>query len=394
MAAVRPASAIGRALRRIGLVQGRGGDFSVTGYYRNGERDHTYVVLYSRHANEVCAARADEIEQATDADGGWYFRVSVRYSNGRARVSIANAGERVRETPPAGTVAPEEPAQSDTAPEPAPADEPERDETPEPDAAPAPEPAEDLATLRLHRDQAAGLGWSTSQADLVAAAAAGRLYRDPGATLREVPVPGHPGRVVSMHRLGPLVEAGFLTFGEPDATGRSAVRVTADGRHALAVWRRWRPRPVEKNHDQECEKLPPLRRGVQARRLVARALEEEKQRRHDHEVFWAAAERLRAWEDRDDRLWEAWARVNGVRFRLQRRPAGWVPTAEEIEEHRLDPELVAELRADAENPQPKPELPSTRVAPREELPPLEADGETPEQLGLFGAESSSAAPRA
>ncbi|MDQ0762030.1 hypothetical protein [Streptomyces canus] len=77
--------------------------------------------------------------------------------------------------------------------------------------------------------------------------------------------------------------------------------------------------------------------------------------------------------------------MNGVRFKLQRRPADWLPTEEEIAAHFLDPELVAELRADVENPQPKPELPSVRSAPPEELPPLEADLRTPEQLDLFGA---------
>ncbi|MET7886194.1 hypothetical protein [Streptomyces avermitilis] len=63
--------------------------------------------------------------------------------------------------------------------------------------------------------QAEALGWSTGQAERVAAAAAGQLYRDFGAVLRIVPVPGHPGWVTSMHRLGPLVDAGFLAVASP-----------------------------------------------------------------------------------------------------------------------------------------------------------------------------------
>ncbi|MEU0060738.1 hypothetical protein [Streptomyces sp. NPDC006334] len=74
--------------------------------------------------------------------------------------------------------------------------------------------------------------------------------------------------------------------------------------------------------------------------------------------------------------------MNGIRFRLQRRPIGWAPTDEEIAEHGLDLQVVAELRADAENPQPKPELPTGRRIERAELAPLEADDQTPEQLSL------------
>ncbi|MET8746851.1 hypothetical protein [Streptomyces sp. NPDC004728] len=367
-----PSVAIARALRRLGLVQGRGGDFSVTGFYRNGERDHTYVVLYSRHANEVCAAHADEIEQTAEADGGWQFRVSVRYFSDRPRVSIANAGKRIRETPPAAAAAPEEPAQ----PEPASA--------PDPDTEPAPQ-VEDPQDLHLQQEQAAALGWSTTQAELVASAAAGQLRRHRDGTLREAPVPGHPGRAVATHRLAPLVKAGYLATGEPDAIERRPIHVTADGRRALAVWRRWMPHPVEKDRAQEYEALRPLLQGEQARRLTQRARAEDEQRQAERVVFYEALDRLNTWEDREDRLWAAWARVNNIRFKLRRRPAGWLPTEEEIAEHSLTPELVAELRADVENPQSKPELPSVRCAPREELPPLEADTRTAEQLDLFGA---------
>ncbi|WP_086859784.1 hypothetical protein [Streptomyces milbemycinicus] len=193
MATERPASsptvAIARVLRRLGLVQGRRGDFRVTGFYRNGERDHTYVVLYSRHAEEVCAAHADEIEQTVEADGGWCFRVSVRYLNGsRPTVSIANAGERIREAQPAAAAL-EEAAQ------PEPAGEPEPVEDSEPVTEPTP-PVEDPPDLRLQREQAAALDWSAGQADLVFAAEAGLLYRNFDGSLRRQDLPGGPGRIV------------------------------------------------------------------------------------------------------------------------------------------------------------------------------------------------------
>ncbi|MER6559750.1 hypothetical protein ABT300_18850 [Streptomyces sp. NPDC001027] len=507
MAAAPHSASIARILRGLGLTQGKGCDFRVTGDYRNGERIGTFVLVLTRHANEVIAEHADEIERLSD-EAGWVFRVSVRYHDRkRPTVSVANYGSRVREEPPASAdaleaaepaeeaapVAAEEPAREETAGRPAivpavlawlwaddhrapicsplrhmilskecdkygrptraaferiaaelnalPADPPALaqlwaddpqapvcsplrdmirydecgdDEQPTmaaferiaaevralalPVAEPQHEeygpralpPAESepaaeevpLRARRLERAQAEALGWSAGQAELVAAAAAGQLHRDFGAVLRIVPVPGHPGRVTSMHRLGPLVDAGFLAVGEPDSTGRRAVRVTPDGRHALAVWKRWRPRPVEMTHNDECERLRPLLYGAQARRLAAVAREEEAQGRRYREELRAATRRLYEWEEREERLRAAWARVNGIRSAFQRRPVGWVPTGEEIAEHGLDPEVVAELRADAENPKPKPDLPTGRRVERAELPPLEADAQTPEQLSL------------
>lgn len=376
-----PTVAIARVLRSLGLVQGRGGDFRVTGEYRNGERICTYVLTLARHADETIAKHADDIERRVSEDGGWAFHVSVRYFDGKPRpwAHVSNGpGERIRETPPAAPAVPENPAQ------PEPAAEPEPAEDSEPVAEPAP-PVEDPQDLRLQRAQAAALGWSTGQADLVASAAAGQLRRHFDGTLREVPVPGQPGRIVAHHRLAPLVKAGFLTTGEPDQNERRPIHVTADGRRAIAVWRRWTPRPVEKNRAEEYEALRPLLQGKQADRLAQRARAEDEQRQADRTVFYEALDRLHAWEDREDRLWAVWAKVNGIRYKLQQRPADWVPTEEEIAEHFLAPELVAELRADVENPQPKPELPRVRCVPREELPPLEADTQIPEQLDLFGA---------
>ncbi|MDQ0762031.1 hypothetical protein [Streptomyces canus] len=283
-----PTVAIARVLRRLGLTQGRGGDFRVTGDYRNGERIGTFVVVSTRHGDEVIAERADDIERWVSEDGGWAFRVSVRYSSaGRPMTTVANYGSRVRETPPAAPAVLEDPAQ------PEPAGEPEPVEENEPVPVPAP-PVEDPQDLRLQRAQAAALGWSTGQADLVASAAAGQLHRDFDGTLREVPVPGLPGRIVASHRLPPLVKAGFLTIGEPDETARRPIRVTADGRRAIAVWRRWKPQPVEKNRPEEYEALRPLLHGEQAARLARRAREEDEKRQADRTVFYEALDRLHA----------------------------------------------------------------------------------------------------
>ncbi|MFI9418045.1 DUF3560 domain-containing protein [Streptomyces werraensis] len=245
------------------------------------------------------------------------------------------------------------------------------------------EPEEDPRELRLQKRQAEALGWSAGHAELAVAAAAGRLYWTTDGELWQQDLPGTVGRTVALHRMRPLVKAGFLTVGEADRLRRRPVRVTADGRRAVKVWKRWRPKPVEMNREEESQKLPCLLGGEQARRLSELAAEEEARRKQGSQEFREAHARLIAWQDAQDRMWAAWAKVNDVHFRLQRRPAGWVPTEEEIERHRLDAEVVAELRADAENPQPRPVLPDRKPQPVEELPPLEADEETPEQLDLF-----------
>ncbi|MFD3609027.1 DUF3560 domain-containing protein, partial [Streptomyces atroolivaceus] len=276
--------------------------------------------------------------------------------------------------PPVEAPEPEEP------PAPEPAEEPEPEEDQEPEPAP---PVEDPEELRLQREQAAALGWSAGQAEVVMAAATGRLYRHAFGTLYCQDQPGTAGRAISNHRLGALVKAGFLTVGDPDATRRRPILVTVDGRRAAMVWKRWKPKPVEMNREEECERLRPLLHGEQARRLARQAKEEDAQRKARSAAFREAHQRLMAWQDLQDRLWNAWAKVNGIAYRIHRRPAGWVPTEEEIAEHRLDPAVVAELRADAENPEPKPVLPELNQRPMEELPPMAADDQTPEQLDLF-----------
>ncbi|MFF4830195.1 hypothetical protein [Streptomyces sp. NPDC001312] len=76
--------------------------------------------------------------------------------------------------------------------------------------------------------------------------------------------------------------------------------------------------------------------------------------------------------------------MQGITYRLGRHvPAGWVPTAVEIAEQRLDPEVVAALRAEAVRPTPRPELPKASTLRRVELPPLPAAPDGTEQLSLF-----------
>ncbi|WP_371799029.1 hypothetical protein OG963_14430 [Streptomyces sp. NBC_01707] len=345
---------IARILRGLGLAQGD--DFRVTGDYRNGERIGTFVLPLTRHADETIAANADEIERLAD-EGPYAFRVSVRYPSGdRPMTGVANYGSRVREDPP--TPEPVEPPAAEPQPEPAP-------ELP-PAGSVASRFLEGARERAWQSQQVRALGWSTGQAELMAAAAAVQLLFDRDGVLRHYPRPGWAGQAVADGRLAPLVNAGFLVITEPHGPGSKRVSVTTDGRDALLLWRRLQPAPVVKNRQEDREPLRPLLGGAQ------------------REVLYAAIDELHAWEDRDDRLWAAWAKVQDITHRLGRqRPIGWVPTEEEIEAHRLDPEVVAELRAEAGCPQLRPVLPKGSQLRLMELPPLAAAPDTVVQLGLF-----------
>ncbi|MEV6565896.1 hypothetical protein [Streptomyces kronopolitis] len=66
--------------------------------------------------------------------------------------------------------------------------------------------------------------------------------------------------------------------------------------------------------------------------------------------------------------------MQGITYRLGRkRPAGWVPTPEEAQQHGIDSMLVEELRAEAECPQPRPTMPHADPLRARELPPLPAE---------------------
>ncbi|MFD5570422.1 hypothetical protein [Streptomyces cadmiisoli] len=101
-----PTVAIARELRRLGLKQGTSGDFTVTGQYRNGERQFTYVTLLSKDAERVVVEHADGIEERT-AGGPFPFTVSVHYVGDLPFVNIHNGpAKRVRELPASKEVPP------------------------------------------------------------------------------------------------------------------------------------------------------------------------------------------------------------------------------------------------------------------------------------------------
>ncbi|KUN37718.1 hypothetical protein AQJ30_15655 [Streptomyces longwoodensis] len=371
MAAMPHVTAIARILRGLGLTQGRGRDFRVTGDYQNGERIGTFVVVLTAHADEVIAEHADEIEHLSD-EAGYPYRVSVRYDKKeRPMTTVANYGGRVREVPPAAAAALEEPAK----PEPAPAGTP---------PTPLPE-VDERVQRRFERTQAGRLGWSEGQADLVLAAADSLLYRHPvDGTLRRQDMPGAPGRVVSDHRLRPLVEAGFLVIGEPDAVGRRRILVTADGRTAARLWRKWQPVPADKTRSEELAELPPLFRGAEAHRRMAQWNQEEVRREAQRIALMEAQEELYAWEERQARMLRAWQKVNEVSNpALSRVPAGWVPTDMEVRVYGIPEQVVDELREEAVSPQPKPKLPDMQWTAEERPAALEADISGPEQLDLL-----------
>ncbi|WP_199570564.1 hypothetical protein [Streptomyces murinus] len=371
-----PTVAIARVLRSLDLAQGRGGDFRITGEYRNGERIGTYVLPLTRHADETVAAHADEIERLA-AETGFPFRVSVRYPSGdRPMTSVANYGDRVRDVAPA-------PA-AEAAPEPA-----EPSVTPVPELPPAGSTAsrflEGARERAWQSQQVRALGWSAGQADLMTAAGSAQLLFDRDGVLRHYPRPGWAGHAIADGRLDPLVKAGFLVVTEPYGPGSKRVSTTVDGRDALLLWRRWRPAPVVKDRKEDRAPLRPLLGGEEATRRGAAFAEDQRKREAERAALYAAFEELHAWEERDERLWKVWARVQGITYRLGRqRPAGWVPTPEEIAEHHLDPAAVAELRAEAGCPVSKPELPKSSPLRPVELPPLPAAPDEVEQLGLFG----------
>ncbi|WP_327419356.1 DUF6884 domain-containing protein [Streptomyces sp. NBC_01233] len=235
------------------------------------------------------------------------------------------------------------------APAPLPVSETPREELPTPHA-PAeqlqiPAPAVDYREQHRQEQQAKGLGWSTRHADAVRWAAAGELLRAEDGSARRV-APGRSGRRVAAALLPPLVAAGFLADVERDGVTR--VEPTEDGRRALLVWDLHRPEPVERARKKEGLPLRPLLGGREAARRSAAFRADEERRAVERERWYAEFEQRQAAEAWEDRLWDAWARVAGITYRLGRkRPQGWAPTDEEVRLHGLDAEVVAALRAEA-----------------------------------------------
>ncbi|MFF2612333.1 hypothetical protein [Kitasatospora sp. NPDC058046] len=493
----RPTVALARVLRTLGLTQGKGRDFRIEGEYRNSERIGTYALLLTRHAHEVVAEHADEIEKLT-GEAGFPFRVSVRYFNGKPRpfTNIENRGDRVRETPPA----PAEPHEAPAAPaeaEPAVQPDPEVGLTATAiaerrqayaldwsisqaalmDAAGSvrllydsgdqnvlrhyarpgevgrvvegdrvaplvaagflaitepygpgskristtedgrhalqlwrrwrPDPAlKERAVLqpliggqeesgrkaaadqeakdRFERRQAEALDWTSTQADLMLAAAGGQLRLDPGDVLRHMPEPGRSGRRLDLRRLRPLILAGVLTVEPTDAAGRRAVALTADGLRAVEVWKRWQAnKEPRRPWYEELMPIVPLLGGHESIRRARERREEDAARDAASQAVADAMDRLLTWEERQARMRAAWVKVEGIRNPVAPRPAGWVPTDDEAARHGIASSVLAELREDAADPQPKPTLPSTRAEIRPERAPLPAVPGGPTQLGLF-----------
>ncbi|MEU7092984.1 hypothetical protein [Kitasatospora aureofaciens] len=492
-----PAVAVARALRSLGLVQGRGGDFRVTGDYQRGERIGTLVITLTRRADEQCAEKADEIERLTE-EAGFPFRVSVHYYNGKPRpvTTVRNYGPRTRETPPAPA---EEAAEATAAAEPEAQPDPEagltamaiaerrrafaldwsigqaalmdsagsarllydndndgqdvlrNSRTPgqrgpvvehervaplveagflaisEPygpgykrmsiteDGGEAlllwrrwrPDPAvkerTELQPLiggqeearrkaeatrgareRMERRQAEALDWTSTQAELMLAAAGDQLRLDPGDVLRHMPAPGRPGRRLDLRRLLPLTRAGFLTTAPADAAACRAVALTADGRRAVEVWKRWQAnKEPRRPWYEELIPLAPLIGGQEAICRDRERREEDAARDATSQAFHDALDRLLTWEERQARMRAAWAKVEGIRNPVAPRPAGWAPTDDEAARHGLAPSVVAELREDAASPEPRPALPDPRTPARPERAPLPAVPGASEQLGLF-----------
>jgi hypothetical protein len=100
-----PTTAVARALRDLGLNQGKGKDFRVVGHYQRGERRSTYVIVLNAAAEQTIADNADLIEHRTEMQG-YPFTVSVEYTPaGHLMTTVSNDRiTRVREQPPVITV--------------------------------------------------------------------------------------------------------------------------------------------------------------------------------------------------------------------------------------------------------------------------------------------------
>lgn len=236
----------------------------------------------------------------------------------------------------------------------------------------AEEPAVSYAESHRQEQQAKALGWSTRHAELVRWAAAGELRMETPDDLRRVTTPGRLGRRVAIALLRPLAAAAFVTLGEPDEEGRHRVEATADGRRALLVWDRTGPTPAVISRKQEGQELRPLQGGQEHRRRSAEFEADLKRRAAEREAWYAAHDLRMAAEEREAPLRAVWAEAEGVWNPFSRRPAGWAPTPDQVEEFRIRPELVAELEEEAARlaaeAAPEPEETSSAPAAVHEVP--------------------------
>ena len=254
-----------------------------------------------------------------------------RYFKGEQRLEAAQA--------PAAEQAPTERARAAEEAPAAPA------AAPQPAAATPAAPAQKWRCDWRWQEAAKKLGWSTKHAAAVRAAVDGHLVRDADGTPRLVARPGLSGTPIAAGRLLSLEAAGYLVHGETDETGRCPILATDDAHRALKLWDHFQPTPVERPRKKEHLSLPPMMYGQEWTRRAEQFRAEEAERAVERERFYAELDTKRAAEELEDRCWDAWACVQGITHRLGRNvPAGWAPTDEEMQRHRLDPEIVALLR--------------------------------------------------
>ncbi|MFE3378752.1 hypothetical protein [Streptomyces anulatus] len=318
---------------------------------------------------------AEQVQRAVRLDvedgdhRGWIFQAIVTRRAGQFRVACQclqgmevcrtsrqigwcttlEAARSLWEWHAAGSIGPAPADRPSAAADPAPASTteatPEGAPTPHAPAEPAQPPAIDHRERYRQERQAKGLDWSTRHAAAVAWAAAGELVRDESGTVRRV-APGRAGRKLAAALLPPLVGAGLLA--DVDRDGETRIEPTPDGRRALLVWDLHGPEPIERPRKKEGLPLPPLPGGQEARRRSDAFRADEQRRSAERDRWYAELTKRQAADEWQDRLWDAWARVAGIRYRLGRkRPLGWAPTGEEARFRSLDPAVVAALREEA-----------------------------------------------
>ncbi|MFD8633726.1 hypothetical protein [Streptomyces sp. NPDC059533] len=142
---------------------------------------------------------------------------------------------------------------------------------------------EEIRNDQTWRRQAAALGWSQAQADVMWWASRGHLHHDQAGYYRMDPTDprARRGRPVARARVLSLVDAGFL---DHDGEQRTTLALTRDGRDARKAWNHALPDPAE----VESRYLRPLldgeedthRRRILAQHAERRAAEQAERDRH------------------------------------------------------------------------------------------------------------------
>lgn len=179
----------------------------------------------------------------------------------------------------------------------------------------------------LAERQAAALTWSRAQADTVAAAILGHLYRDDQGITRNRAA-GGSGRRVHSGRVRALRRAGFLTYPGGAAGGSGLIEATDDGIRAWAAWTAWKPAPVARTARQEGEDLPPLHKGAEQQRRARQAAAREAIRRAQRDAEWAEFCARRDAADAREARDAAYREAMGIANPWAKAPEGWEPPAD------------------------------------------------------------------